>query len=278
MYFEMIVRRGDSDPKRMKYLKESVIYNPGTGDIKVKDSRNIDDTWVSSQNGHRYMKIDGIIYSARRMACLVMTGNWPQDVVFHLNEDKADIKWSNLSESAKLGLRLTQKEISKRLDYDPITGCLRWKNGVTGFCGKQDIGIEINKRGHKYLKIGYEGRHFIASNLIWLIIYDRLPKDCIIYLDGDGLNNELTNLKEVSNSARMGTAVKPKNNKSGFKGVSWDGVRSKFVAYITVNKKRRYLGRSDSKVELAEAYDRAAIEAWGEIAMTNQRMGLFDTK
>jgi len=47
-----------------------------------------------------------------------------------------------------------------------------------------------------------------------------------------------------------------KNNTSGYKGVSYSKIYKKFIAYITVNKKRKHLGYFDSAVDGAKAYNK----------------------
>jgi hypothetical protein len=46
--------------------------------------------------GYHYVKIDSRNYLASRLAWLYMTGEWPQNDIDHINEDKADTRWVNL--------------------------------------------------------------------------------------------------------------------------------------------------------------------------------------
>lgn len=55
----------------------------------------------------------------------------------------------------------------------------------------------------------------------------------------------------------------PKNNRSGFKGVSFCGRTKKWVAQIKDAPRRRMIGRFRSQEDAARAYDRAAFAAWG---------------
>lgn len=56
---------------------------------------------------------------------------------------------------------------------------------------------------------------------------------------------------------------------SEYKGVSWRKDRDKWRAYIVVNQKQISLGHFDSEVEAAKAYDKKALELFGEYACTN---------
>ena len=68
--------------------------------------------------------------------------------------------------------------------------------------------------------------------------------------------------------------------KSEFRGV--DPVKNKngekYQARIKKDNKHIYLGRFESEIEAAKAYDKKAIEFWGENAITNESLGLFDKK
>ena len=57
-----------------------------------------------------------------------------------------------------------------------------------------------------------------------------------------------------------------KDNKSGFKGVTWSTAANKWAASITINGKRKHLGTFASAKEAHNAYCRAAENAFGEFA------------
>lgn len=59
-------------------------------------------------------------------------------------------------------------------------------------------------------------------------------------------------------------------NKSGFKGVSWDNGKERWLATICVDCKRIYLGRFDQVTDAARAYNEAAIKYHGEFAWQNR--------
>ena len=61
----------------------------------------------------------------------------------------------------------------------------------------------------------------------------------------------------------------PRNNTSGYKGVMWRKNRQKWISKINKNKNRYYLGHFDCPIEAAKAYDKKAIELYGEYANLN---------
>jgi hypothetical protein len=88
------------------------------------------------------------------------------------------------------------------------------------------------------------------------------------HVNGDGLDNRKSNLRECSRSQNNGNS-NPRAGTSTFKGVSWHGQRNKWRAQIRANGKRQHLGLFTNEVDAARAYDEAAIQHFGEFARLN---------
>jgi hypothetical protein len=89
------------------------------------------------------------------------------------------------------------------------------------------------------------------------------------HLDGDGLNNQRSNLRLATQAQNLLNRGPQRNNCSGFKGVSWHKGAGKWTANISVNGSRRYLGVFDGVLDAAAAYNKAAVELHGEFAWLN---------
>lgn len=89
----------------------------------------------------------------------------------------------------------------------------------------------------------------------------------------DRLDNRHENLRIATKNQNQQNARIPKNNISGYKGVSWCSQLGKWRAYLQVKiddkKKAVYLGCYENPVEGAKAYNRAALEYFGEFARIN---------
>jgi hypothetical protein len=62
---------------------------------------------------------------------------------------------------------------------------------------------------------------------------------------------------------------RPRTNTSGYSGVHWHRRDRKWIARIRVGDRRVHLGSFDDPVEAARAYNRAALEHFGESAWLN---------
>jgi len=87
--------------------------------------------------------------------------------------------------------------------------------------------------------------------------------------DGDTLNNQRSNLRWSTNSQSNANRRLFKNNTSGFRGVSWEKRKSRWVARIKHNSKGREIGLFHTREEAAAAYNRVARELHGEFAVLN---------
>lgn len=90
------------------------------------------------------------------------------------------------------------------------------------------------------------------------------------HIDGDGLNNRGSNLRQATHAQNMHNKRLYRNNTSGFKGVTRNtGKGRPWSASIKWNKRSFRLGNYDTPEEAALAYDRAARRWFGEFARPN---------
>lgn len=91
------------------------------------------------------------------------------------------------------------------------------------------------------------------------------PKNmCVDHINGNTLDNRRENLRLCSNAENSKNLKLAKNNKSGFRGVSWFSKSGKWRAVITCDGKYQHLGLFESKNQAIEAYVQKAKELYGE--------------
>jgi hypothetical protein len=109
----------------------------------------------------------------------------------------------------------------------------------------------------------------ISRNLMHRILLNDPINLQVDHRNGDKLDNRKENLRICTSSQnKMNVGIKS-NNTSTYKGVSFDKFRNKYRACIMVNKKTISLGRFDSPIDAAHAYDEAAKKYFGEFAKLN---------
>lgn len=96
----------------------------------------------------------------------------------------------------------------------------------------------------------------------------------IDHINGDGLDNRRENLRFCTHGENHANEGKRVGGTSAFKGVGFDASREKWHAKITIAGETKNLGRFDTEVAAAWAYDKAAIAAFGPYARTNSQMFL----
>lgn len=95
------------------------------------------------------------------------------------------------------------------------------------------------------------------------------PNGIIDHVDGNGLNNTRCNLRLCTQSQNRANSRMWKRNKIGYKGVYLDMRDNKYESKIGFCGKRLYIGRYDTAIDAARAYDVKAVELFGEFAKTN---------
>lgn len=103
-----------------------------------------------------------------------------------------------------------------------------------------------------------------------VILGHPLPGFLWDHKDRDIHNNQKENLRLATYQQSAANRSVQKNNKSGYKGVSWNSSRKKWYAFIVVDDRSIYLGSFCNPKNAAFAYNEAAVKYFGEFAVLNQ--------
>jgi hypothetical protein len=128
--------------------------------------------------------------------------------------------------------------INKSLSYDSESGVLTWRVGSRA--GKEAGCLRSN--GGKYRVVRVANVLLYAHRLAWLLHYGAQPRQVIDHINGDGSDNRIANLRDVSpvvNSQNQRKA-KSNNKKSGLLGVQRN--HKGWQAVISIKGERKCLG------------------------------------
>jgi hypothetical protein len=177
-----------------------------------------------------------------------------------------DVAGVEYSEHAKI----TDIEYLKEcLNYDPLSGNLEWKDrplshfrSTRGWrtwnsrYSKKTAGFE--SEGYIHLRI--LGKNWRAHRIAWAIYHGTEPKTIIDHRNGDGTDNRLENLRDVSHIQNNRNAKRFVTNTSGRVGVSWHTRYQQWCAYIGFEGKILFLGQFDNKQEAIKAREAAELK------------------
>lgn len=253
--------------------RELLDYNPLTGGFRWKVNKGAramagSITANAGIHGRPCIVINGINYKAHRIAWLLYYGEWPAGLVTHVNGVTTDNRIVNLDVPSAHEFTLTSELAHAILDYDPMTGKFVWKANRGGRRAGYEAGhIRPLKRAERYKTIRIGNKLYLAHRVAWLMMTGRFPINDLDHINGDPGDNRFSNLREATASQNMMNKKVGTNNKSGFKGVSWDKINNKWVSRIrTPGGRYRNLGRFKLAEEASDAYWLAAKEMFGEFA------------
>lgn len=116
-------------------------------------------------------------------------------------------------------------------------------------------------------------RHPVTGKRIYVsmhrfILGCKASKD-VDHRNGDRLDNRRGNLRRCTHPQNMRNRGRNANNKSGYKGVCWHRISTKWCAQINHAGKVKHLGLFLTPEEAAKAYDAAAKRWHGKFAYSN---------
>ena len=126
-------------------------------------------------------------------------------------------------------------------------------------------------RYHWRLYNGYAGRHDKEKKVVLMHREIMQPPEgkVVDHIDGNKVNNCRFNLRVCTRQENMLNKRKSSNSYSRFKCVICDKRSGKWYARCRYKGEPRMLGWFDDEAEAARAYDRAAVEWFGEYARLN---------
>lgn len=146
---------------------------------------------------------------------------------------------------------LNSTRLRELLYYDASTGVFTRR--VTTSPKAQAGTVAGGLDGKRHWVIRVDSRRYQAHRLAWLYVYGKWPDGDVDHINGDGADNRIANLRDVSHATNMQNQRQARRtNTSRYLGVTKK--RNKWQAYITAAGKPQYLGVFDTPEEAHAAY------------------------
>jgi hypothetical protein len=150
------------------------------------------------------------------------------------------------------------------MNLDEIYKTFQYKDGNLFRKGKQ-VGFLKKPNNRQYLAVMYKYKEYYVHQIVYLMHYGYIPK-VIDHIDGNGLNNNISNLRACTQAQNCQNSKKRKDNSSGVKGVYWNTTRKKWIADFIFNGQRKILGQFDSLEIAKQVIEKARKKYHGEFA------------
>jgi hypothetical protein len=162
------------------------------------------------------------------------------------------------------------EELKEYLDYNPDTGIIIWKKITSN---RVKVGREAG--GYRSLlwcptvrvekTIGFQGHRYLLSRIIYFMYHGEDPAELTIdHIDGNPLNNKISNLRLATKGQNSCNKKLQINNKSGVSGVYFRNDINKWTASIQVCGKKTTLGYWWTKKEAIQARKEAEKKYFGK--------------
>lgn len=142
-------------------------------------------------------------------------------------------------------------KLRQLLAYDATTGVFTWRENI-GNVKKGSVAGCVNRKGYRY--IGIDGVLYRANRLAWAYVNGELPKGQVDHIDGNRLNDSISNLRDVSAEENQRNRKSGnKNSTSSLLGVSYHKQTGKWRAQLCITT-TKHLGLFDTEQEAHNAY------------------------
>lgn len=141
----------------------------------------------------------------------------------------------------------------ERIHYEALTGAFTWAVSAPGISAGKRAG-SISKYGYRVIKLGR--RQIRACRLAWFLTHGRWPNGEIDHINGNRLDDRLSNLRVVdrAGNSQNKAGAQVNNFSCGLLGTTWNKQHQRWQAKIMANKVRHHVGYFDSPEEAHAAY------------------------
>lgn len=146
-------------------------------------------------------------------------------------------------------MNITQEELKALFHYEPSTG-LFTRLIRKGKCKPTSRVGCVDDRG--YLKIGINRKYYFAHRLAWLYCFGKQPQHTIDHINGNKLDNSISNLRDVHQ--RRNTQNRSYHRDGKLVGASYDKAHKLWKSRVWFNNKSFELGSYKTEIEAHQKY------------------------
>ncbi len=159
---------------------------------------------------------------------------------------------------------LTLDRLKYLVRYDPVTGDFTRLISTSGRAMAGTKCGDVDSKGYWRLRV--DGRRYLAHRLAWFYMTGEWPNGEVDHENLKRIDNRWKNLRLADEFLNKRNTGAKKNNKVGFKGVSWHVCSKKWRSRIYLDGKEVNLGLFDTPEDANAAYMVAATARFGEFA------------
>jgi HNH endonuclease len=158
---------------------------------------------------------------------------------------------------------MTLSDVAAIVSYDSDSGIFTRRKSAP----HAPVGAVCGMLHHAgYILIRVRCFRIPAHRLAWMFSHGEWPSTDVDHIDGDRSNNRIANLRLALGCGNAQNSARRKDNKTGFKGVSYFPRNRKWGAQIQSKGERLFIGLFTSPELAHAAYSAEAIRLHGEFA------------
>lgn len=166
----------------------------------------------------------------------------------------------------------SMERLRELFDYNPDGSLTRLISIGTQKAGSITFG---KKEKHGYSRICVDSCHYLFHRVVWQWHYGDDPK-IIDHINQDRNDSRIDNLRRVDKSSNCRHQLLPKNNTSGFFGISLNRKKNIWYATICVNSVNIKLGGSKDIKKAVLIYNEACNKYHGEFGKKKIQHNLME--